>query len=311
MRAGAHAIVTHTNTLSSVVSDVYLRRELFSGLPGRRPEALPWDSLAANIEGFCRLRLAHRGLRTSVELQTSGIDSVQAASGALLGTAIRWILEQMGGWAQAGGLLSIRSSVHEGKLSLTFEACSVNVRGGGELFATEREEAQLEAFFRAGEGNYEVQPAPNLQTISRKVVLKLRSSAPSATRAPEGWCLFVDDNPQMTTFYARAAEALDIAAHIADTVAAARALILERGEPRLVVTDMQLPDGSGKEVVELIRRSFAKQVPVLVVSGEQLDLVREQLAGLLVWKFLVKPLSRAKLIGALQEVLATQESGVS
>jgi DNA-binding response OmpR family regulator len=119
----------------------------------------------------------------------------------------------------------------------------------------------------------------------------------------DGWILLVDDNVQVTGFYARVAEALEHRYHTAASLGEAQAIIAREGRPRLVVSDLQLGDGSGLDLVRDLRQRFGGDLPIVVVSGntgaELVDEVRA--AG--VTSYLAKPVGRSKLLAEMRSLL--------
>lgn len=87
--------------------------------------------------------------------------------------------------------------------------------------------------------------------------------------------LVVDDEPQIQRFLRPALEATDFEVETADTVASAKRLAATRA-PALIVLDLGLPDGDGKEVIETVR-AFSK-VPIIVLSAR--DQEAEKIAAL-------------------------------
>ncbi len=87
--------------------------------------------------------------------------------------------------------------------------------------------------------------------------------------------LVVDDEPQIQRFLRAALEASDFEVETADTAALARRMAATRA-PALIVLDLGLPDGDGKEVIEAVR-AFSK-VPIIVLSAR--DQEAEKIAAL-------------------------------
>lgn len=87
--------------------------------------------------------------------------------------------------------------------------------------------------------------------------------------------LVVDDEPQIQRFLRPALQASDFEVETADTAAMAKRLAATRS-PALIVLDLGLPDGDGKEVIETVR-AFSK-VPIIVLSAR--DQKTEKIAAL-------------------------------
>jgi two-component system KDP operon response regulator KdpE len=87
--------------------------------------------------------------------------------------------------------------------------------------------------------------------------------------------LVVDDEPQIQRFLRPALEASDFDVETADTAAMAKRLAATRS-PALIVLDLGLPDGDGKDVITAVR-SFS-QVPIIVLSARDQEI--EKIAAL-------------------------------
>lgn len=87
--------------------------------------------------------------------------------------------------------------------------------------------------------------------------------------------LVVDDEPQIQRFLRPALEASDFEVETADTAAMAKRLAATRS-PALIVLDLGLPDGDGKDVIQTVR-AFSK-VPIIVLSARDQEI--EKIAAL-------------------------------
>jgi len=136
------------------------------------------------------------------------------------------------------------------------------------------------------------------------------SSAPQGLRRKaetvQPWVLFVDDNHQVTTFYGRVAEALGLTYAAVGSVSEASELLKSR-RPSLIVTDIQLGEDSGLEIVSRARGQYGSEIPVIVVSGEGGEAIASQARSLGVRRFLTKPLGRSQLVREIQEALYGQK----
>jgi CheY-like chemotaxis protein len=80
-----------------------------------------------------------------------------------------------------------------------------------------------------------------------------------------------------------------------------------RGQPSLVVLDINMPGGSGIEVLKRLRMSSkTQQIPVIVVSGNEDDDIEAAARNLAIADFLHKPVDEALLCNAVSKVLAPQ-----
>ncbi|HEX5313595.1 MAG TPA: response regulator, partial [Gammaproteobacteria bacterium] len=112
----------------------------------------------------------------------------------------------------------------------------------------------------------------------------------SDTAAP---VLVVDDEPDLRDLLTLTLEEMGLASLPAADLAQARRCITENA-PRLVLTDMRLPDGDGLGLVEWMRREApGTPVAVLTAYGNIETAVAALKAG--AFDFLTKPLDLARL----------------
>jgi CheY-like chemotaxis protein len=76
--------------------------------------------------------------------------------------------------------------------------------------------------------------------------------------------LVVDDEPRIQRFLRPALEASDFEVETTDTAALAKRMAATRS-PALIVLDLGLPDGDGKDVIQELR-AFS-EVPIIVLSA--------------------------------------------
>jgi two-component system, repressor protein LuxO len=124
--------------------------------------------------------------------------------------------------------------------------------------------------------------------------------------SPEG-LLLVEDTETLSMVYRRALERGGHRVTSAHSLAEARSAI-ERTAPRLVLLDLQLPDGDGLELLESLRAT-APEVRVIVITanGSIYRAVQAMRAG--AFDFLVKPFDDARLLNAVRNALASAPHG--
>ena len=110
---------------------------------------------------------------------------------------------------------------------------------------------------------------------------------------PKPAVLVVDDEPDLCELLSITLQRMDLNAHTTASVASAQRM-LKAGQFELCLTDMQLPDGSGLELVEWIQR-YSPSVPVAVITahGNMETAVRALKLG--AFDFVSKPLDLAGL----------------
>lgn len=87
--------------------------------------------------------------------------------------------------------------------------------------------------------------------------------------------LVVDDEPQIQRFLRPALEASDFEVETVETAAMAKRMAATRS-PALIVLDLGLPDGDGKDVIQAVR-AFSS-VPIIVLSARDQEI--EKIAAL-------------------------------
>jgi two-component system response regulator RegX3 len=112
--------------------------------------------------------------------------------------------------------------------------------------------------------------------------------------------LFVEDEPSISEPFSRAMAREGFEPVVAGT--AARALELaERLEPDLVLLDLHLPDGDGRDVCRTLRSRSSVPIIILTARGTETD----RIVGLELGAddYVVKPFSGAELIARMRAVL--------
>jgi two-component system chemotaxis response regulator CheY len=109
--------------------------------------------------------------------------------------------------------------------------------------------------------------------------------------------------------YVRAA--LESAGH--DVVEATSGLdalrLLPRGPYDAVVTDINMPDLSGLELVSVIRRSHHRSTPIVLISTEGREADRTRGIALGANAYVTKPFVPEALLGVLAPLLSTSQGG--
>ena len=117
------------------------------------------------------------------------------------------------------------------------------------------------------------------------------------------WALLVDDQLNLTDFYAKLIGALGLVPITANTLDKAINAVKDSGKPVLVVTDIQLGNSSGLELIRFLRDEYGLQIPILVVSGLQDATVELQVKEAGGTDFLAKPVSRQVLFARIKSIL--------
>ncbi len=83
--------------------------------------------------------------------------------------------------------------------------------------------------------------------------------------------------------------------------------LLPRGPYQLVITDINMPDLSGLELVSFIRRSQHRDTPIVIISTEGRETDRERGLALGANAYLCKPFAPADLDTIIAPLLAAAE----
>ena len=121
--------------------------------------------------------------------------------------------------------------------------------------------------------------------------------------------LVVDDEPHVARVIQIAMETQGWTVEAVDTLAGARR-ILGAGPASfdIILLDVKLPDGSGLDYLEEIRKDEAKAtLPVVVLSGAEFAHVKETIAELDA-HYVAKPFSPSKLSKFILEVVDRREN---
>jgi two-component system, OmpR family, response regulator RegX3 len=119
-------------------------------------------------------------------------------------------------------------------------------------------------------------------------------------RAPGGRILVVEDEESISTPFAEALRRAGFEPLIANTAAGALELAASE-EPDLVMLDLALPDGDGRDVCRELRRSSDVPIVMLTARGTEMD----KIVGLELGAddYVVKPFSAAEVISRIRAVL--------
>lgn len=133
------------------------------------------------------------------------------------------------------------------------------------------------------------------------------ASKPAHRDAPltrPGKVLIVDDDRVVCLFAQKILEHEGHMVSIADSVVAGRAAL--RTEVDVAVIDVDLPDGEGFELVELVRQRFARPIPIVLITGNPNDDYLDKSVSQGVIEFLFKPFHAQELRAAVERAVAAR-----
>jgi two-component system response regulator RegX3 len=120
------------------------------------------------------------------------------------------------------------------------------------------------------------------------------------TNGKSGVILFVEDEDAISSAFSRALEREGFEPVVARTAAEALELA-GRVEPDLVLLDLHLPDGDGRDVCRALRRDSDVPIVMLTARGTEIDRVVGLEMG--ADDYVVKPFSGAEVISRIRAVL--------
>jgi CheY-like chemotaxis protein len=298
-----------SRNLSAGVSDTKLLNELLRIGSFSRTDIVSILPIVDDLRAFAEYRSRRRGMRCSVEADVSQAVAVKVTSREFLETCLRTLFKESLGEVISAAEVKVFCRSNDEVVVFEFlgfgEAALRNeeVRGHLSEMRGGSESSALGAVRRFAElcaGAFEIRPA-DAPYRTRLVMSLPRGVITTPKRATRGkWALFVDDNPQVTAFYGRIAEALTIPFSSAPSVTEALKIVEREGQPRFVISDLQLGDETGLDLVRTLRERFGKDLPIIVVSGNVAEDVRVQVQQAGASNFLAKPVGRARLVAEMQ-----------
>ena len=112
--------------------------------------------------------------------------------------------------------------------------------------------------------------------------------------------LLVEDEASISEPFSRALEREGFVPTVVSTLAAARGAIDER-EPDIVLLDLMLPDGDGRELARELRAS--SQLPIIMLTARASEIDRVVGLELGADDYVVKPFAAAEVIARIRAVL--------
>lgn len=302
-------------TLSEGVSDIKLVRELMSLKNLEQIEVVAVGRLLEELENFARHRAKRKGEEFNLIVDLKEDQAVQVASRDFMQTVLRLLVRIAGRRFDGSGRVEVSVFKEENNIAfiirdngrvvseetraavgLTFHPSHSGVHGEEYLRA-------VGDFARFSKGKFSFESPSSEYGNSMKLTLPAAELIPTKVVTPGQWALLVDDNRQVTTFYARVAEALKLRSFTAVSVSEAKEILTLQGKPRLVITDIQLDGSSGIDVVRDVRERYGVEVPIVVVSGQADEAVSREVLQAGATKCLLKPVGRRKLFAEIEEIL--------
>ncbi len=120
--------------------------------------------------------------------------------------------------------------------------------------------------------------------------------------------LIVEDSPTMRELITAALEELEIPLKVTSAESGFEALrLLPRTAYDLIVTDINMPDINGLELVSFVKRNESyRAIPLVIVSTEGSERDRDKGVGLGADAYLVKPFDPDELRSVVRELLSRE-----
>lgn len=301
-------------SLTQNVSDIKLLREMSSLRSFSRKEGVGIRSVLAEWKQYCEksCRITGCALNFKHDFQDD-LDGIVVPSIDYLETVLRLLTKTAVKRATGSGKIEIHVWRSE-------HTVNIDIRDNGEPLGEEvkndilrgrsvnndAESGNLRAvllYAQLGEGSFEFLSSSELYTNNLRLALPYARLSEKQSNIAGNWVLLIDDNPQVVNFYARVAEALGLNYRTAVTRAQALEALSSIGPPRLVITDIQLEESSGLDLVVELRERYGRGLPIIVVSGNDSDEVSSRAYSAGASKYLKKPLGRRKLFSEIEELI--------
>ena len=291
-------IENNLRMMTQNVSDIKLIREMLTLRSMLKQETVSLQPIISEFHDQVQKVVVAKNLklefRSNIE---SELDGVIVPSAEYFETVLRAIFRTTVSRLGKGSLLQISVLKNEAELSVDFldngnkPSEDVNIKAAASFARIAGGSLQLKDCLQL--------PYKNLLRITLKSapVMKLKPASSG------NWVLLVDDNEQVMTFYSRIAEALGMQFKTAGSFEQAVEILRTEGRPRLVITDIQLANSSGLDLVQHVRELYDQNLPVIVVSGNDDADVSSKAYKAGASKYLKKPLGRKKLFSEIEGLL--------
>lgn len=303
--------------MSAYASDMKRVQELLRGQGFRDIEVVPLEAIVEELQVSARYFEIRRGGRFTVEVDQRPDLGVRVINRELLGSVLRLLLQAAGRRIAGKGKVRIAVRVTGDRVHFLIGDDGAEVDADMRRYLSEPESHTLKgavemdhlrtarrfAGLSGGRLSYSEPEGPLLNQLDLELQVE-KVAARTSSVEPGQWVLLVDDREEVTIFYSRVAHALSLKYFTAASVVEAIDIVEREGRPRLVITDIELGEHSGVDLVKDLRQRFGTDLPVIVVSGHTGDELVEQLESLGTSRYLTKPVGRRKLFFEIQELLA-------
>jgi CheY-like chemotaxis protein len=269
-------------------------------------ESIQFDEVFSEIKRFLAYRQIKSGNLFGHESAVKTEIVMLVANRELLEACLRAVVRVLSRGRTTEGF-KISHLEDSDSVGILFSFSGNQLKSVEELFKARKDEEVLKAlqnFMFISDAELRFSPSGPEQVYAELILkFKKKTYLKEEESNRRGWALLVDDKAEIVNFYSSVADALGLSQGIATNLAEARALIKSKGEPGIVVTDIQLDQENGLELVKEVRDSFGSVVPIIVVSGNVEENLRAQVFASGASRYLTKPVGRKKLFLEIQELL--------
>lgn len=283
--------------LTQNVSDIKLIREMSSLRSLTRKEDVALLPVLDELRFLAEKATAAKSCKLQFENNLeSETDGVVIPSVDYLETALRTLLRLSVARVTKAGSVNV-------SISRKGEEVWIDIADDGPETRTEFEFKAVSSFASFSNGKFEYVKSGLLKNHVRLTLPYCEVKGRKQVSTGH-WILLVDDNDQLITFYSRIAEALGMNYKTADSYEQAIALLEEHGKPKIAITDIQLANSSGLDVVQFLRQKYNHDLPIIVVSGNDDLNVSAKAYEAGATKYLKKPLGRKKLFSEIEGLIS-------
>jgi CheY-like chemotaxis protein len=283
--------------LTQNVSDIKLIREIAALRSLPRIENAALKDITSDLRFFAEKIVLTKNCTLVFDNNlTAETDGVSVPSVQYLETVLRVLLRLSAGRVTKTSTVSLAVTKKENEIW-------IEIADNGRLGLDEPELKAIFSFAGFSGGRFEVLKNQAPYTNFARLVLPFCEMKGERRASSGHWILLVDDNEQLINFYSRIAEALGMQYKTANSYEQAVSILELYGKPRIAITDIQLSNSSGLDVVTYLRKKYEQSLPVIVVSGnDDLDIAKKAYqAG--ATKYLKKPLGKKKLFSEIEGLI--------
>jgi CheY-like chemotaxis protein len=297
-----------TTTLAAGVSDAKWLGEAAQTRKVSKLENVPFNNIFEELVKFTKFRLRRSGVKFEISSEIPTKACVRVVNREFLEASLRTLVRVVSRGLESNDHFSICISQKLEKIEIQLACSKADVRSIEDFFSVSRDQKKFKAiqnFLEFSQGSVTFSRGDaNYNKSGLKIQLMGVADSPKASPGKSGWVLLLDDKPEILSFYGSVAQALDLPFGCAQNLTEARNLLRDRGAPMLLVTDIQLDQENGLDLVREFRDRFGNNPSVIVVSGNVEENVKDLVFASGASRYLTKPVGRRRLFLEIKDLLA-------